>query len=143
MQPPEHHNSPSPVVTPVSDDEPLTRYVTDEEYCRTSKPVHWRVFNPRLIDSDLSIARIYGLANDAIWLLGDQLAGIPSGRKVHGRADFKLPAVVAARDNGSRLSVVPDNDPPRHASIVGWPVDRNARKALAMSLAAESVAVVR
>jgi len=74
------------------------------------------------------------------------MAGIPSGRTVYGRADFRLADVRAARDNGSRLDVIPDDEPPRnarHALIVGWPTDGNARKTLAMSLAEDSQQVVR
>jgi len=90
----------------------------------------------------LSIARISQLSNQAVWELGEKLAAV-SGRTIYGRADFRRPDCRAARDNGSRLDVEPDEPPERHALIVGWPADTSARKVLAMSLAADSRQVVR
>lgn len=129
-------------VLPISDAEPLTRFVTDEELLRRSGEVHWRAFRPKPAEAELSIARIAELAAADVWKLGEQLAGA-TGRDVHGRADFKAPHVRASRDNGSRLGVVAAEPPTRHALIVGWPADTNARKVLAMSLAAVSTQVVR
>lgn len=127
---------------PISDDEPITRYITDRDYLRDGDEpyVYWRAFRPRPADQDLSIARVSGLAADAIWTLGDAFAGA-GGRTVYGRADFVSPDVVAARANGAHLTVTPAEPPPRHAAIVGWPNDPNARRALAMAVAAAAAAV--
>jgi hypothetical protein len=128
----------------ISDDEPLSRFVTDTE--QLNKPpghVHWRAFRPKPLDHDLSIARIVSMAPNEIWQLGDDMAGGPSGRTVCGRADFWAPHVRAAMINGASLSAIPAPPPPRHAAIIGWIVDPDGRKALAMVLAAEASQFVR
>jgi hypothetical protein len=131
-----------PPAPPISDAEPLTRFVTDDELLRASGDVHWRAFRPKPAEAELSIARISDLPDGNVWDLGETLAGA-TGRPVHGRADFTKPNVQAARYNGSRMTAVDDEPPTRHALITGWPVDSQARKVLAMAIAAESKQVVR
>ena len=129
---------------PLSANEPLTRFVTDRDHF--DKPpgkVHWRAFRPKSEESELSIARIHDLAIGEIWNLGQEMAGTPSGRTVVGRADFLLSHVRAARLNSSALDVVPDEPPRRHALIIGWPSDRDARKLLSMLLASDATQSVR
>ena len=149
---PEIHDSSQPEIdrasvprsAPISQEEPLARYVTDDDHL--NKPpgkVFWRAFRPKPVERELSVARIAELAAEQIWRLGDELAGIPSGRAVIGRADLTLLHVREARVNGVSLDVVPDEPPTRHAVIVGWPDDRDGRKALAMLLAAQSTQAIR
>lgn len=127
----------APLSDSISQGEPLTRFVTDKDHLdKPPRYVFWRAFRPKPAERELSIARIADLTAQEIWQLGDALAGTPSGRLVFGRADFSLTSVRAARINGVSLDAVPDPPPPRHALIVGWPEDGNARRALAMLLAA-------
>jgi hypothetical protein len=131
-------------VKPIADTELLTRYITDQEYLTpNSDRVHWRAFRPRPSDKELSIARIGALTVPEIWQLGDQLAGQPSNRTVCGRADLGPTEVRAVKTNGHSLDAIPDDPPERHAIIVGWPDDSNARKTAMMQLRAISVRYIR
>jgi hypothetical protein len=125
-------------VAPITATEALTRYITDQDYL-ASNPQAWRAFRPKPSENELSIARIEELSSPDIWQLGDSLAGKPSNRTVYGRADFRLPDVRGVKVNGQRLDAVPDDPPERHALIVDWPTDPNARKTAAMQLLAASV----
>ena len=122
---------------PVTDLEPLTRFVTDSDHLKRQGPrVKWRAFLPRPADNDLSIARIEGLDEEAVWRLGDELAAKPSGRTVFGRADLNRQTVRGSQVLGQPdLDVQPDEPPERHAIIIGWPADRDARKNFAQELA--------
>jgi len=56
--------------------------------------------------------------------------------RLHGLADIKVSEVQA-----TSLTVDPDNTPPRHASIVGWPEgesNKSKRKLLAQELASKA-----
>jgi hypothetical protein len=118
--------------------------VTDDQYLTPKVDrVHWRVFNPKPADKELSVARIELLDPPGIWGLGDTLAGGSSHRTVYGRADFdQMQARGIALTDGS-LDVIRDDPPARHAIIVGWPDDKNARKTASMRLAAVSVRHIR
>lgn len=118
--------------------------MTDEEHLRPKNDrVHWRVFKPKATDKELSIARIDQLATADVWELGDSLVAGPSKRTVYGRADFDLSQVRSVRVNGDSLDAISDDPPMRHAIIVGWPDDSNARKVAAMQLTANSVRHIR
>ena len=142
----QHESSnPTPQPLPISAHEPLTRYVTDSDYLGKRSPttVHWRAFRPKPDEAELSIARITELTSEQVWHLGDAMAAGPSGRTVVGRADFGPTDVRSARVNSYRLDAVQNEPPVRHALIVGWPADGDARKTLAMLLAAASAQVRR
>ncbi|HEY5061477.1 MAG TPA: hypothetical protein VII52_08060 [Gemmatimonadaceae bacterium] len=46
--------------------------------------------------------------------------------------------LVPADVRSSRLDLEIDNDPPRHAAIIGWPAEKSEIKALAQLLAAKA-----
>jgi len=77
------------------------------------------------------VFRTDGLDEAEIWDHARRHA-LPPGRNLHGRADMREVAVVAA----TPLEVEHDNSPPRHANIIGWPLDRAEQVALAQDLAA-------
>ena len=134
------------VVIPVTDTERLSRYVTFREHFSVTKnQVHFRAFLPPNRDTDLSIMRTEGLEEGDVWTLGDAVAA-PSGRTVYARGDFLAPHVRAVFVDSWRLSVRPDDDPPKHALIEGWPPHEDApeiRKSLAQQLRAKSKLMVR
>jgi hypothetical protein len=89
--------------------------------------------------------RTQGLDEGDVWTLGDAVAA-PSSRTVYARGDFLAPHVRASFVDTWRLSVRPDDNPPRHALIEGWPSHDDApeiRKSLAQQLRAESTLAVR
>lgn len=81
--------------------------------------------------------RIKALSDRAIWALGRRWVAGTRGKPLYGRADLSPEDVLAIG-----LQVKPDGCPPRHACIIGWPVDDNG-KSLArlheMQLAAKAV----
>ena len=72
----------------------------------------------------LSVFRIDGLPCKEICDLGVKVAEQhPASRRLHGWGEFNESAVSDAG-----LRVEHDEVPPRHANIVGWPVDVSERK---------------
>ena len=84
-------------------------------------------------DRKLSVFRISGLSEDGIWKLGQEKVAEPSERTLRGRADL---AVLAVHD--AELEVEPDDDPVRHANVVGWPEKKDRQKLKAAKLAASA-----
>lgn len=76
----------------------------------------------------LSVFRTDGLTIEEVWAIG-QAHLYP--RHIYGSANIKVSEV-----EDLDLLVDPDNSPPRHACIVGWPEDRAAQKSIAQQLAA-------
>jgi len=85
---------------------------------------------PQPSTGETSVFRIDGLRTAAIWEIG---AGIrrDSKRTLHARADLTTRSVVEAE-----LLVEPRRPPERHAVIIGWPDDKDARMSRAQMLAA-------
>jgi hypothetical protein len=123
--------------------EPLTRFIVDADHFNASRSqVKYRAFWPRPSEQELSIMRIDGLQPDDVWSLGDTI--VAAGRTILARADFVLAAVRNARANHTSLDVIPDEPPPRHALIVGWPrEEREIRKSLAQQVASAARLAVR
>ena len=86
---------------------------------------------PWKVDGKTSTCRTVRLDEVAIWQLGDQWIAEEGGRSVLARA---VVTVATVRKLG--LEVDPDNVPPRHASIIGWPNEKDAKMSLAQVLAA-------
>ena len=55
-------------------------------------------------------------------------------RNLHGRADIQAFNILEIN-----LQINPDNTPPRHASIIGWPELKEERKSIAQELAAKAL----
>src|SRR5262249_39762824 len=106
--------------------------------------VNFRAFLRSPRDDEPSIMRTEALAENGVWSLGQSIAD-QSGRTVYARGDFVAPDVRASFVDTWRLSVRPDNDPPRHALIEGWPpsTELEIRKNLAQQLRARAKLVVR
>jgi hypothetical protein len=85
-----------------------------------------------------STFRTHGLTPEETWALGESQVAAPRGRRLYGRGDLSVSSVVA-----TGLTVDPDNDPPRHAGIVGWPDGKDARLSLAQRLAASAALRLR
>lgn len=81
---------------------------------------------------EVSVFRISTLPDADIWTIGDEVSQ-QSGRTLRARADISV-SVVYARE----LRVDPDEPPPRHASITGWPETESEQKLMAIELAANA-----
>ena len=136
----------APPIAPLTDTERLSRYVTTRDHFSVAKnEVHFRAFLPPNRNRELSIMRTHDLEEAGVWILGDAVAA-PTNRTVYARGDFLAPDVRDSFVDSWRLSVRPDDDPPRHALIEGWPsheVSPEIRKSLAQQLRARSTLTVR
>lgn len=89
-------------------------------------------------DGQTSVFRIGGLTNAAVMRIGQREVG--ELRTFHGWGVFMARAVFRV---GLRLD--PDDSPPRHANIIGWPEDKDAviEKAQDLSALANDLVLVR
>ena len=129
--------------TPKTND-PLTRHLlSSSQFARESNRVKSSAFtpqeNPRTGILQTSIFQTKGLTENEVWSLGEQhiLKNRPD-RRLHGRADVTVQEVL-----GTGLDLDPDNDPLRHANIVGWPNTKPERKLVALKLAEVARLVLR
>jgi hypothetical protein len=94
-------------------------------------------------DLRLSVFRIRGLEEQEVWTMGRQHVLEPAvGRQpnatLYGRAAVLVSAVFE-----TGLQVDPDDTPPRHASITGWPEDKAEQKSTALELAGSAALRLR
>ena len=119
---------------PPNDAEPLSRFLFSKtRYSPDRMRVKHSAFMPEPISLETSVFRIIGLRPEQAWAIGSSVAQ-PLGHKLHGRAE-----VLAHVPGRVGLKVRPDNQPERHAAIVGWPAEKDGQKMLAIQLAEEAV----
>jgi hypothetical protein len=118
---------------PLSAEEPLARFIVEKSYFRADRTLRHSAFMPSRQDRVVSIYRIFDLDSSSIWNLGNNNVAIPRLKQLLGRADIKVLDVT-----GVGLSVIPDDNPPRHASITEWPDDDSKHKLLALQLAEQA-----
>ena len=119
---------------PPNDTEPLSRFLFSKtRYSREKMRVRHSAFMPEPRSLETSVFRTTGLRPEQVWAIGSSVAQ-PVGHKLHGRAE-----VLAHVPRRLGLDVRPDNQPERHAAIVGWPAEKDGQQLLAIQLAAEAV----
>ena len=124
----------------LSGSESLARYLTQtNHYNLRTYSVRPRAFDPPPSLS-LSVFRINGLSAQEVWTNGqiNVIDRMRQPRPLYGIADIKVSEVQA-----TSLTVDPDNNPLRHASIVGWPPDKSEQKLLTQELASKAKLVLR
>ena len=115
-------------------EEPLSRFLCSKSHFSIEKMlVKPGAFLPEPNSLETSVFRTSGLLSSEIWALGDRHVAKPTGRTLRARAE-----VFAKSVYGIALKIHPDNNPERHATIVGWPIEKNEQLMLAIELAAES-----
>ncbi|MEO8138478.1 MAG: hypothetical protein ABI742_02470 [Gemmatimonadota bacterium] len=77
----------------------------------------------------LSMYAVQGLADPAVWELGDRWVAAPATRTVHARAELE------SRLIREPLRIELDDDPPRHRSVIGWLAEASEQQQLALELA--------
>lgn len=97
-----------------------------------------RAFEPSPKTRQTSVFWVGGLSDSEVWDHGDQFVGRVRKKPILARATVTVRAVEAVG-----LQADFDNDPPRHANIVGWPESKHETKSRAQELAAEATLVVR
>ena len=111
---------------PVEPAETLARFLYSKNHYRPSDhTVRHSAFIPPE-NKRLSVFRVFNLQENEIWNLGDTLRAEPP----LGRADLRA---LAATETG--LTIEADDNPPRHANIIGWPNESSGIKLKAMILA--------
>ncbi len=118
---------------PLLPEEPITRFIRDKNYYRADRTLRHSAFMPWRQDMQVSVFRIFDIDTNEIWEIGNLHLVTSHKQQLLGRADLK---VSDATDIG--LQVVPDDPPPRHANIAGWPEDGSKHKLLAAQLAAKA-----
>lgn len=117
----------------VSPSESLARYLTHQNhYSSLNNAVKPAAFQPPP-SLRLSVFRIDELTLEEVWEIG-QVNVV----NIYGFADIKASAVYE-----KNLDTDPDNNPPRHADIVGWPQEKSERKLIAQELAAKATLRLR
>jgi len=129
-----------PLPSIVRPHESLARYLTQSNHYRTQDySVKAKAFEPPS-DLRLSVFRVDGLAIEEVWELGQSnvVDRMNQPRNLYGMANIKASAV---RDVG--LDIDPDNIPPRHACLVGWPESKSEQMLIQHELAAKAHLVLR
>ena len=119
----------------INGQEVIARYITSKRwYSRTKNVVKPQAFMPPP-DLRLSVFRIDNLSEPEIWKIGFEkvIAKMNQHKNLHGRADIRALNILE-----TNLQINPDNIPPRHASIIGWPELKEERKSIAQELAAKA-----
>jgi hypothetical protein len=70
-------------------------------------------------DLKLSVFMTDGLSSKQIWMLGEKHVKA----NIYGRAELTSIAV-----SGIGLGIELDNNPERHANVIGWPIQKSERK---------------
>jgi hypothetical protein len=115
----------------VAPDELLCRYLLSRsQFSPQKKRVKSSAFLPPP-DLKLSVFRIIGLTEENIWEIGEEevVQKQPTPKTLYGRAE-----IIAAIVQNVGLTIDPDNDPPRHANILGWPEEKSEKKLIALEL---------
>lgn len=121
-----------------SPQEPLARFLFNRKhYAREKGRVKPRAFQPAAKDNKTSVFRTIDLAEEEVWRLADEHAAGDRG-KAEARAVLLVRQVTDAG-----LRVEPDDIPPRHANLAGWPTAKDEWKSIAQELAAEATLIVR
>jgi hypothetical protein len=87
---------------------------------------------------EVSVFRIDGLSETAIWEIGSDVAR-QRDRTLYARGDTKASDVMKLG-----LDIRPNEPPPRHADLVGWPQnDKPRQKLIALQVAAVATLVLK
>ena len=117
----------------VSPNKSLGRYLPEESYfSRAKHSVKPKAFMPPH-DLRLSVFRIDSLNLEEVWEIGERevINAMSQPKELYGVADIK-----ASKVQEKDLRIDPDDNPPRHASIIGWPEEKPRQKSIAQELAA-------
>ncbi|HHT9111299.1 MAG TPA: hypothetical protein ACFYDZ_09105 [Candidatus Brocadiaceae bacterium] len=114
----------------IKSEENLARYILHKNYISAlHKRVKYAVFMPAP-NGETSVFRISCLSENEIWEIGNREVSQKRGLPLLGRADISAFHIL-----DENLQLIPDNNPPRHANIVGWPSEKSEQKLIAMELA--------
>ncbi|MBI5739161.1 MAG: hypothetical protein HZA16_00440 [Nitrospirae bacterium] len=84
-------------------------------------------------NGETSVFRVSGLTDIVIWQIGDKDVAVKRRMPILGRAD-----ILAFHVLNRSLRIKPDDTPPLHANITGWPKEKSEQKLIAMELARDA-----
>jgi hypothetical protein len=115
----------------------LSRYIFSTRYFSRNPPrVKAEAYMPSR--GEVSVFRIDGLSETAIWEIGSDVAR-KRDRTLYARGDTKASDVMRLG-----LDIRPNEPPPRHADLVGWPEnDKPRQKLIALQVAAVATLVLK
>lgn len=114
----------------VNPEEYLARYILHKNHFSAQhRRVKYVVFMPAPT-GETSVFRISSLSDNEIWEIGSSAVSKKRGLPLLGRADISAFHVF-----DKNLKLIPDNNPSRHANIVGWPEEKSKQKLIAIELA--------
>jgi hypothetical protein len=112
-------------------DEELTRYIfSRSHFAATKNRVKPDAFLPSPAPVETSVFRMIGLNRNTIQEHGQKI-GRERDQTLRAWADVRAAVVFDLQ-----LDVRSDHAPPRHAAIVGWPLEKDEQISLAQQLAA-------
>lgn len=117
----------------IEPDECLSRYILSKSHIRQDGTVRHNALMPWKHDNCTSVFRITGLSESEKWDLGEREIATRQGKPLIGSAEIK--AIHVYKNN---LEIDPDDNPPRHANITGWPEDKSKIRSIAQELAAQA-----
>jgi hypothetical protein len=113
----------------VNPEEYLARYILQKsQFSAANQRVKYSTFLPAP-NGETSVFRISNLSDSEIWKIGNIEVAQKRGLLLLGRADISAFKVL-----NKNLKIIPDNIPPRHANIIGWPEEKSKQKLIAMEL---------
>jgi hypothetical protein len=117
----------------------LSRYIFQSGHFNSQR-VKQGAFLPKPSELKISAAWIDNLTSPEIWAVGDILASQSRPPRIPlARADFD-----AAVLSDVRLTTQDDKAPhPRHVNICGWPLEKDAQKAVALFLCSKATLTIR
>lgn len=119
---------------PIETAEVLARFILQRNWIRPSdNTVKHAAFMPNPHNGETSVFRIAGVIDQDVWQIGDREVAASRGKPLLGRADIRALNVMA-----KDLQIVPDEPPPRHSNIVGWPDEKSKQLQIAVELAEEA-----
>lgn len=116
----------------ILDSEPVSRFIVQQRHFSVTTGLKPAAFMPGS-DGTTSVFRTIHLSEDAVWKLSRDYVEVTRG-PVIARGDINAGTVRSVQP----LDLRPSEPPERHAEIVSWPVEKHARKALALELAARA-----
>ena len=109
----------------------LARFLRhSNQFAAVAKNVRTSAFLPHPSNLDLSVFGINHLSAIQIWTLSVKYLSSAKDKPIKGRAD-----IFAEDVNNIGLRLSRDNNPPRHANIIGWPETKHEQKLIAAKLA--------
>jgi hypothetical protein len=120
----------------VNDSDRLSRYLFNKgDFSRPVGKAKPRAFERPPKDNDLSMFHTEGLDEPNVWTLG---ASTRADQTLKARADLRADDVATAG-----LTIDPNDDPPRHVSILGWPSSEEDELQVRVRLADAATLVLR